>query len=136
MSMPCEVAVKSVVPAIRAGLAKELIQTYELKQNDVANLLGVTQTAVSKYTRNVRGGVVAINKAEGIQQMITATAKTLTNGELSRRQLAIRFCEICRLVREKGLMCELCKRSNPTIDISQCLLCMNHSDSSKCLSDI
>lgn len=136
MSMPCEVAVKSVVPAIRAGLAKELIQTYELKQNDVANLLGVTQTAVSKYTRNVRGGVVAINKAEEIQQMITATAKTLTNGELSRRQLAIRFCEICRLVREKGLMCELCKRSNPTIDISQCLLCMNHSDSSKCLSDI
>lgn len=136
MSMPCEVAVKSVVPAIRAGLAKELIQTYELKQNDVANLLGVTQTAVSKYTRNVRGGVVAINKAEEIQQMITATAKTLTNGELSRRQLAIRFCEICRLVRAKGLMCELCKRSNPTIDISQCLLCMNHSDSSKCLSDI
>ncbi|MCZ2856465.1 MAG: transcriptional regulator [Candidatus Bathyarchaeota archaeon] len=136
MSMPCEVAVKSVVPAIRAGLAKELIQTYELKQNDVANLLGVTQTAVSKYTRNVRGGVVAINKTEEIQQMITATAKTLTNGELSRRQLAIRFCEICRLVREKGLMCELCKRSNPTIDISQCLLCMNHSDSSKCLSDI
>ncbi len=136
MSMPCEVAVKSVVPAIRAGLAKELIQTYELKQNDVANLLGVTQTAVSKYTRNVRGGVVAINKAEEIQQMITATAETLTNGELSRRQLAIRFCEICRLVREKGLMCELCKRSNPTIDISQCLLCMNHSDSSKCLSDI
>jgi len=134
--MPCEVAVKSVVPAIRAGLAKELIQTYELKQNDVANLLGVTQTAVSKYTRNVRGGVVAINKTEEIQQMITATAKTLTNGELSRRQLAIRFCEICRLVREKGLMCELCKRSNPTIDISQCLLCMNHSDSSKCLSDI
>ena len=136
MSMPCEVAVKSVVPAIRAGLAKELIQTYELKQNDVANLLGVTQTAVSKYTRNVRGGVVAINKAEEIQQMITATAKTLTNGELSRRQLAIRFCEICRLVREKGLMCELCKRSNPTIDISQCLLCMNHSNSPKCLSDI
>jgi len=134
--MPCEVAVKSVVPAIRAGLAKELIQTYELRQNDVANLLGVTQTAVSKYTRNVRGGVVAINKAEEIQQMITATAKTLTNGELSRRQFAIRFCEICRLVREKGLMCELCKRSNPTIDISQCLLCMNHSDSSKCLSDI
>jgi len=136
MSMPCEVAVKSVVPAIRAGLAKELVQTYELKQNDVANLLGVTQTAVSKYTRNVRGGVVAISKAEEIQQMIAATAETLTSGELSRRQLAIRFCEICRLVRAKGLMCELCKRSNPTIDISQCLLCMNHSESSKCLSDI
>lgn len=136
MSMPCEVAVKSVVPAIRAGLAKELIQTYTLKQTDVANLLGVTQTAISKYTRNVRGGVVVIDNVEEIQQMITATAKMLTDGETSRRQLGVKFCEICRLAREKGLMCELCKRSNPTIDVSQCLLCMNSSDDSNCLSSI
>ncbi len=134
--MPCEVAVKSVVPAIRAGLAKELIQTYTLKQTDVANLLGVTQTAISKYTRNVRGGVVVIDNVEEIQQMITATAKMLTDGEVSRRQLVVKFCEICRLAREKGLMCELCKRSNPTIDVSQCLLCMNSSDESNCLSSI
>ncbi|UCD40240.1 MAG: transcriptional regulator, partial [Candidatus Bathyarchaeota archaeon] len=84
MSMACEVAVKSVVPAIRAGLAKKLIQTYTLKQTDVANLLNVTQTAISKYTRNVRGGVVVIDNVEEIQQMITATAKMLTDGGISR----------------------------------------------------
>ncbi|MCK5562646.1 transcriptional regulator, partial [Candidatus Bathyarchaeota archaeon] len=60
MPMPCEVAVKSVVPAIRAGLAKELVQTHKLRQIDIANLLGITQTAVSKYTRDVRGRVVQI----------------------------------------------------------------------------
>ena len=131
--MPCEVAVKSVVPAIRAGLAKELIQTHRLKQVDTANLLGITQTAVSKYTRNVRGRVVKIEKVEEVQQMITETARTLANGETSRRQLVIRFCEICRLVRQKGLMCELCKRSNPSIDIHRCLICIKPSDSPKCL---
>ncbi len=131
--MPCEVAVKSVVPAIRAGLAKELIQTHKLKQIDTANLLGITQTAVSKYTRHVRGRVVKIEKVEEVQQMITETAKTLANGEISRRQLAIRFCEICKLVRQKRLMCELCKRSNPSIDIYQCLICIEPSDPFKCL---
>jgi len=131
--MPCEVAVKSVVPAIRAGLAKELIQTHKLKQIDTANLLGITQTAVSKYTRHVRGRVVKIEKVEEVQQMITETAKTLANGEISRRQLAIRFCEICKLVRQKRLMCELCKRSNPSIDIYQCLICTEPSDPFKCL---
>lgn len=135
MSMPCEVAVKSVVPAIRAGLAKELIQTHKLKQSDTANLLGITQTAISKYTRHVRGRVVKIEGVEEVQQMITETAKTLANGETSRRQLVIRFCEICKLVRQKGLMCELCKRSNPSIDIHQCLICKKPSDSSKCLPD-
>jgi predicted transcriptional regulator len=133
MSMPCEVAVKSIVPAIRAGLAKELIQTHKLKQIDTANLLGITQTAVSKYTRHVRGRVVNIEKVEEVQQMITETAKILANGEISRRQLVISFCEICKLVRQKRLMCELCKRSNPSIDIRQCLICIKPSDSSKCL---
>jgi len=135
MSMPCEVAVKSVVPAIRAGLAKELIQTHKLKQSDTANLLGITQTAVSKYTRNVRGRVIEIEKAEEVQQMITETAKILANGGLSRHQLVIRFCEICKLVRQKGLMCELCKRSNPSIDVYQCLICKKPSDSYKCIPD-
>ncbi len=136
MSMPCEVAVKSVVPAIRAGLAKKLTQTYKLKQSDIANLLGITQTAVSKYTRDVRGRVVMIERVGEVQQMITETAEMLANGEMSRRQLIMRFCEICKLVRQKGLMCELCKRSNPSLDISQCLICIEPSDSSQCLTSI
>ena len=131
--MPCEVAVKSVVPAIRAGLAKELIRTHKLKQSDTANLLGITQTAVSKYTRHVRGRVVRIENVEEVHEMITETANMLANGEVSRRQFAIRFCEICKLVRQKGLMCELCRRSNPSLDIRQCLICIEPSDSSKCL---
>jgi len=133
MSMPCEVAVKSVVPAIRAGLAKELVQTHKLRQIDIASLLGITQTAVSKYTRDVRGRVVQIENVEEVQQMITRTAMMLVNGGVSRRQLVIRFCEICRLVRQKGLMCELCKRSNPSIDIYQCVICKKPDDSSKCV---
>lgn len=135
MSMPCEVAVRSVVPAIRASLAKELTQTHKLKQNDTANLLGITQTAVSKYTRNVRGSIVKIHEAEEVQQMITETAEMLVNGEVSRRQLVTRFCEICKLVRQKGLMCELCRRSNPSIEISQCFICREPNDSFNCLSD-
>jgi len=55
MLLPCEVAVKSLVPTIRSAAARELTQSYGFKQKDVANLLGVTQTAVNKYTRHVRG---------------------------------------------------------------------------------
>jgi hypothetical protein len=135
MSMPCEVAVKSVVPAIRAGLAKELIQTYKLKQRDIANLLGITQTAVSKYTRDVRGRVVQLEKEVEIQRMITETAKLLANGDVSRGQLITKFCEICKLIRQKGLMCKLCKRSNPSIDIYKCLVCLEPDGSSKCFSE-
>ncbi len=133
MSIPCEVAVKSVVPAIRASLAKELIQTHKLKQIATANLLGITQTAVSKYTRDVRGRVIELEKIVEIQQSITEMAQMLASGEISRRQLVANFCDICKLVRQKGLMCDLCKRSNPSLDIYQCRICINPDDSSRCL---
>jgi len=133
MSIPCEVAVKSVVPAIRASLAKELIQTHKLKQIDTANLLGITQTAVSKYARDVRGRAIELGKTEEIQQLIVEAARMLANSEISRRQLIANLCDICKLVRQKGLMCDLCRRSNLSLDVHQCRICMNPDDSSECL---
>ena len=126
MLLPCEVAVKSLVPSIRSALARELIQTYGLKQKDVANLLGVTQTAVSKYTRHVRGVVLEIEEVEEVQPTIREIVVLLANGHMSKYELVAKFCVVCQIVRRKRLMCELCKISDPSIDIQQCFLC--HSD--------
>ena len=126
MLLPCEVAVKSLVPSIRSAIARELIQTYGLKQKDVANLLGVTQTAVSKYTRHVRGVVLEIEEVEEVQPTIREIVVLLANGHMSKYELVAKFCVVCQIVRRKRLMCELCKISDPSIDIQQCFLC--HSD--------
>jgi len=130
MIMPCEVAVKSVVPSIRAFVAKELTQSYNMKQNDVAKLLGITQTAVSKYTRQVRGAVLKIDQTKEIRSMMEKIAKELANQEITRQDLVIKFCEVCKTVRQNGIMCHLCKRSDPTIDVKACLVCK--SDSFNC----
>jgi predicted transcriptional regulator len=124
MLMPCEVAVKSLVPSIRSAVAKELTGTYGLKQRQVANLLGVTQTAVSKYTRGVRGTVLKIEEVEEVQPIVKETVVLLANGSISRYELAGRFCEICEIIRRKRLLCEFCKRSDPSIDIQKCFVCM------------
>jgi len=126
MLLPCEVAVRSLVPSIRSAIARELIQTYGLKQKDVANLLGVTQTAVSKYTRHVRGIVLEIEEVEEVQPTIREIVVLLANGHMSKYELVAKFCVVCQIVRRKRLMCELCKISDPSIEIQQCFLC--HSD--------
>ena len=126
MLLPCEVAVRSVVPALRSAVARELTQTYRLKQKDVANLLGVTQTAVSKYTRHVRGIVLKIEDIEEIQPTLKEIVVSLANGGMSKYELAVKFCVACEIVRRKGLMCELCKLSDPSIDVQECFVC--HSD--------
>jgi predicted transcriptional regulator len=123
MKLPCEVAVKSVVPAIRALLAIELVETHNLKQREVADLLGITQTAISKYTHHVRGRILAVGAEDEIMTLIVDTAASLADGDMRGTALARRICATCRLVREKRLMCELCKRANPNLDAAQCQLC-------------
>jgi len=126
MLLPCEVAVRSLVPALRSAIARELTQTYGLKQKDVAKLLGVTQTAVSKYTRHVRGTVLKIEEAEEVQPAIKEIVVALANGSMSKYEFVTKLCVACKIIRHKGLMCELCKLSDPTIEVQQCFVC--HSD--------
>jgi len=124
MLLPCEVAVKSLVPSLRSAIAKELTQAYGLKQNEVATLLGVTQTAVSKYMRHVRGTVIKIEDVEEVQPIISEIVVLLANGHLPRDELAGRFCRICEIVRRKRLMCELCKRADPSLNVQECFVCL------------
>ena len=123
MLMPCEIAVKSVVPSIRAFVATELTQSYNMKQNDVAKLLGITQTAVSKYTSHVRGAALKIDQTQEIHSMMKKIANQLVNREITRQDLVIKFCEVCETVRKTGIMCQLCKRSDPKINVKICLVC-------------
>ena len=127
MLMPCEVAVKSVMPALRALVAKELTRTYNLKQNEVADLLGVTQTAVSKYLRHVRGRVIEIEKVDEVQPIISEIVVLLASKRASRADLVERFCLACRIIRQKRLMCKLCRRSDPTMDVKLCVVCLSEN---------
>ncbi len=124
MLAPCEVAVKSVIPAIRAYIAKQLIQTYKMKQTDVAELLGITQTAVSKYVGNVRGQALRIDQEDEIQSMMNKIASRIADRQTSGPQLTLEFSAVYRAVRRNGQMCELCQRSDPEIRGVSCNVCM------------
>ncbi|MCW4021653.1 MAG: transcriptional regulator [archaeon] len=121
--LPCEVAVKSLIPAIRSAIARELIQSHNLKQKEVAVLLGITQTAVSKYTRFYRGTVIEVQRIEEANMVLKETVFSLANGNMDKYELAEKLCTICAIIREKGVMCELCSLSDPDIDCRKCIVC-------------
>ncbi|PVX25554.1 MAG: transcriptional regulator [Candidatus Bathyarchaeum sp.] len=123
MLLPCEVAVKSVIPAIRSAIARELTQSHGLKQKEVAELLGITQTAVSKYTRFYRGTVIEVQRIEEANIILKETVSLLAKGQMDKYELAEKLCTVCGIIREKGVMCELCSLSDPTIDKEKCIVC-------------
>jgi len=122
--IPCEIAVKSVIPAVKALIAKELAEKRGLKQDEVAEILGISQSAVSKYTRKVRGHVIEIERIEEIQASINNMITLLVNRTGQRKEFLKLFCRTCIIVREKGLMCQLCRKTDPTIEIGECGFCL------------
>ncbi len=118
----CEVMVKNIFPAIRALIAKELMENLHHTQNETANLMCITQPAISQYSRELRGKkVVILNSNEKVSAMIKESAKTLAK-QNERKNTGI-MCNICREIRKEGLLCELHKEIAPSL--KTCDLCMD-----------
>jgi predicted transcriptional regulator len=122
--LPCEVAVKSVVPAVKALMAQQLVEQHGLKQDQVANILGISQSAVSKYSKKVRGYVIEVEKVEPIQPLISDMIIMLMKGEYQRDDFLQLFCQICAIVRQTGIVCQFCRKSESKIEIKECSFCL------------
>ncbi|MEM3641764.1 MAG: helix-turn-helix domain-containing protein [Candidatus Bathyarchaeia archaeon] len=131
MIIPCEIAVKSVIPAIKALVAKELVEKHGLKQEAAAQLLGISQSAVSKYTRKVRGYMIEINKTEETESLINKMTTSLLNGHYERTEFLQIFCQTCIAIRKTRIMCQFCKKTERRLETETCDFCLTFANCSK-----
>ncbi|MEM3824022.1 MAG: helix-turn-helix domain-containing protein [Candidatus Bathyarchaeia archaeon] len=124
MIIPCEIAVKSVIPAVKALIAKQLVEKHGLKQERVAEILGISQSAVSKYTRKVRGYAIKIDSITEIDPLIEKMVEFLEDGTYQRREFLKVFCQTCMTIRKTGIMCQFCQKTEPKITIEECDFCL------------
>ncbi|MEM3627249.1 MAG: hypothetical protein QXZ25_04415 [Candidatus Bathyarchaeia archaeon] len=127
MLLPCEVAIKCVLPVVRAAVAKELINKYNLKQVEAAKLLGISQPAISLYYRNIRGKAIDLKGDMEVETLIGKLAASLIKDALSPREFIQLFCGICIKARSKGLLCRAHQALDPSIEIQKCRLCINNN---------
>lgn len=124
MPLPCEFAVKSVVPAMRALVTRELSHVYNMKQEKIATLLEVTQSAVSQYLSSLRGRAIEVEGIKEVQYIVKTLANGLANRSLSRRQTTQKYCEACQIIRKQRVLCELHKKLDPTFNVEGCDACI------------
>ncbi|HEY4674987.1 MAG TPA: hypothetical protein VIH48_02910 [Candidatus Bathyarchaeia archaeon] len=124
MSVPCEVVVKCLLPPVRAMIAKELTTKHNLKQAEAARLLGVSQPAISFYHRKIRGKAIDLESYSEIAKLVEDLAESLVEGNLAHKEFIPLLCQICKKIRAKGLLCEMHKTFDPTINIENCNLCL------------
>jgi len=123
MFLPCEIAVKCLLPPVRARVAKTLTTKYNLTQIDAAKLLGISQPAISLYDRKIRGKAISLEKDTEITELIENLACALVKDNLAHKDFIRRFCEICKATRAKGLLCQMHETFDPAISAEKCQLC-------------
>ena len=125
MILPCEVAVKSVIPAVRALIAKQLMEEQGLNQDQVAELLGISQSAVSKYSRKVRGHAIKVDGIGEIRSLIDGIIILLLDEKRQNAEVLELFCQACIAIRRTSLMCVFCHKSDSRIKIEECKFCVS-----------
>lgn len=120
----CEVMVKNIFPAIRALLAKELMDTLHYNQNETAHLMRVTQPAISQYMRELRGKKANILQDNiSVSRLISSSAKLIAKKKQEGNHSIM--CDLCKEIRKQGLLCKLHKEIVPAL--KNCDICMADS---------
>ncbi len=96
-----EIVVEEFLPTFRSMLAEEL-RERGLTQSEVADLLGISQSAVSKYAH----GEVTRRKEflddERVRELITRVGEGLATGDMSRLQALVEAEVLIRRLETRG----------------------------------
>jgi uncharacterized protein len=126
MLLPSEIESKSLIPAVRAILAKDLVKAKGLKEEEVAKLLGITQAAVSNYLRGTRGDSELISKLTSFQEvmrMIGEIEDDLSSHRAYSAATLSKFIALCNYMWYTFIICDVHHRLESNIDEKICEQC-------------
>jgi len=121
--LPDEIASKSVIPAIRAMVVRRLVDKYGMTQQQAAQLLGITQPAVSKYMHKKRGIAIKLEGVSHVDKAANKIAALLVSGKAGQIQVMGKMNEVSIHVRKNRLMCSLHRRLEPGLNLGGCRVC-------------
>jgi predicted transcriptional regulator len=128
MLLPSEIETKTLIPALRAILAKKLMETYNIQEEDISKMLGVTQAAISNYIRGTRGNPELITKLLSIKEvseMIDEIASNLSTNMAYTPASLSKFIGLCNYIKSSLLICDIHHNLETNIDEAICKECEN-----------
>ena len=118
-TMPQEIEVRYILPAIRSEFARILIQEQNLSQKEAANVLGLTESAISQYLHSKRGSEVVFS-ANVVNEIRKSADKVLTDKNNKHRLIGEMF-RITNLTTVKQILCDLHRSQSK--ELSSCNVC-------------
>ena len=119
MLLPAEIESKTLIPALRAILAKNLAENHNVREDEISKMLGVTQAAISNYIRGTRGDPELIKKLTAekqVSEMINEISSDLASDMAYSPSSLSKFIGLCNYIKTSLLICDIHHNLESDID--------------------
>jgi len=126
MLLPAEIESKTMIPALRAILARKLADQHKIREDEISKMLGVTQAAVSNYIRGTRGDpklISQLSSQKQIVEMIDEISENLASNKAYTPASLSKFIGICNYIKTSLLICDIHHNLESDIDEAICKEC-------------
>jgi len=120
-----EVAAKYAYPSLRRRLVEILYKEHNLTQTQVAELLHITQSAVSRYLQMNRGALIEVSKFPDIDTDLRKLAEEISIERPTEYKIHAELVKIALKMLGKGYLCSLHKKIDPELNPAECKVCID-----------
>ncbi len=117
-SMPQEIEVRYILPAIRREFAKILVEEKKKSQKETAKLLDITEAAVSQYLNSKRAKEVVFS--EDVRNEMRNSLDKLMHDN-SKQRLIAEIYRICNLTDVRQILCGIHRSQSK--ELENCNVC-------------
>ena len=121
-TMPQEIEVRYILPAIRRELARTLIKDHKLSQKETANILGLTEAAISQYQHSKRAKEVVFS--DNVTNEIKKSAEKILLDK-NKQKVIGEIYRISNLATVRQILCDLHRQQSK--DLATCNICFDEN---------
>ena len=120
-TMPQDVEVRYILPAIRREIARIFIEEHKLSQKEAAKILGLTEAAVSQYQHSKRAKEVVFS--DNVVKEIRASVDKIQADKKNKQRMIAEIYRISNLTHVKQILCDLHRAQSK--DLENCSICFD-----------
>ena len=122
-TMPQEIEVRYILPAIRRELASIFINDHKMSQKEAAKILGLTEAAISQYRHSKRAKEVIFSSE--IVNELRASAKKILGDRNTKQRLIAETYRISNLAKVRHILCDIHRSQSK--DLEKCNICFEEN---------
>lgn len=117
-----ELAYRYVIPSLRGLLVRELHRAG-IQESIIADILGISRSAVTRYIKKERGRYTNLIKFDEIVPVIKEISRDVAEKRIFPQEIHLRMFEVAANLMSRKRLCRLHKKIDPSIDVANCKVC-------------